>query len=379
MSIQVAVGIGEGRGAVGGRADSGRRRYAVTSRRSRARRGLAAAEPEREDRHSDPAGAGAGGVRNPGGGVPPARGHREGSGGRGCGRGRRGRGCRRGGGRRRRPRRRRRARARLAAAPARTASAAGAKPVVIPAVSGSSMAAAQQLSQSGLPADDGRGIQPQAGRHAGRDQAAGRHLRSCRDEGPSCSYQAATRSSHSTMGRRSRSSVPPANRRRRCSRRLACRRTRPAGAPTARTSCSCRDPRPPGSCVLLMPDQQGAQPVPLTGPGSDDHDPAFAPTTSQRLLAFIDESGGGSRLCFAIVGPNQLNPDCTSHPGWTLGRPGRVVARRHEDPRVRHQERQQRPRVRADRVREQRRVLDAGVAVGPGHGRHRHARHRARG
>jgi hypothetical protein len=72
--------------------------------------------------------------------------------------------------------------------------------------------------------------------------------------------------------------------------------------------------------MALAPNQSGAKPAPLTGPGSDDHDPSFAPTTSERLLAFIDDSGGGSRLCFAIVGPNQLNPDCTSHPGFTLGR-----------------------------------------------------------
>src|SRR5262249_62082590 len=36
------------------------------------------------------------------------------------------------------------------------------------------------------------------------------------------------------------------------------------------------------------------------------------------VLAFI--GGGGKQLCFGAVGPNPLNANCTSHPGWTLGR-----------------------------------------------------------
>jgi hypothetical protein len=36
------------------------------------------------------------------------------------------------------------------------------------------------------------------------------------------------------------------------------------------------------------------------------------------VLAFI--GAGGKQLCFGGVGPNPLNPNCTSHPGWTLGR-----------------------------------------------------------
>jgi len=78
-------------------------------------------------------------------------------------------------------------------------------------------------------------------------------------------------------------------------------------------------PASSGQLMLVAAGQQGAQPMALTGSGSDDHDPAFAPTTSQKLLAFVDDSGGNSQLCFAVVGPNQLNPDCTSHPGWTFG------------------------------------------------------------
>ena len=78
-------------------------------------------------------------------------------------------------------------------------------------------------------------------------------------------------------------------------------------------------PTSAGQLVWLKANQQGAQPVPLTGPGADDHDHRSR-RRPQDLLAFIDDSGGGSKLCFAVVGPNQLNPACTSHPGWTLGR-----------------------------------------------------------
>jgi beta-lactam-binding protein with PASTA domain len=79
-------------------------------------------------------------------------------------------------------------------------------------------------------------------------------------------------------------------------------------------------PQASGQLMSIAAGQPGAQPVALTGQGSNDHVPAFAPTTSEQLLAFIDDSGGGSQLCLAVSGPNQLNPSCTSHPGWTLGR-----------------------------------------------------------
>jgi beta-lactam-binding protein with PASTA domain len=73
-----------------------------------------------------------------------------------------------------------------------------------------------------------------------------------------------------------------------------------------------------GQLVLWDPSRRGGQPSPLTAPNSEEHDPAFAPKPGSNVLAFIDESGGAGRLCLAAVGPNQLNPDCTSHPGFTL-------------------------------------------------------------
>jgi beta-lactam-binding protein with PASTA domain len=74
-----------------------------------------------------------------------------------------------------------------------------------------------------------------------------------------------------------------------------------------------------GQLMAINPGQPGAQPSPLTSATSDDHDPAFAPSTSQKVLAFIDDSNGASKLCFAVAGPSMLNPACTGHPGWKLG------------------------------------------------------------
>jgi beta-lactam-binding protein with PASTA domain len=71
---------------------------------------------------------------------------------------------------------------------------------------------------------------------------------------------------------------------------------------------------------LLSPARPGARPSVLTGANSDDRDPAFAPTTKSNILAFVNRSGGHGRLCFATVGPNLLNANCTSHAGFDLGR-----------------------------------------------------------
>jgi Tol biopolymer transport system component len=62
------------------------------------------------------------------------------------------------------------------------------------------------------------------------------------------------------------------------------------------------------------PNQPSVPPHLLTEAGSDDHDPSFAPQTKPRVLAFIDESRGGGRLCFATVGPYALVPDCKPQP-----------------------------------------------------------------
>ena len=106
--------------------------------------------------------------------------------------------------------------------------------------------------------------------------------------------------------------------------------------------------------MRLAPNQKGAQPVALTGVDSVDRVPSFAPTSKASILAFVSGTGG-KQLCFATLGPNTLNPDCTSHPGWSLGRQVAWSTDGASDTRVRRPERQERQRVRTDRVRQQRR------------------------
>lgn len=74
-----------------------------------------------------------------------------------------------------------------------------------------------------------------------------------------------------------------------------------------------------GQLMLFMPNEQGAQPVALTGPGSNVRDPAFAP--NGQVLAFIDRSQGFGRLCFATVSTSTVlnTNNCTSHAGYDLG------------------------------------------------------------
>ena len=78
-------------------------------------------------------------------------------------------------------------------------------------------------------------------------------------------------------------------------------------------------PASAGQLMRLAPNQKGAQPVALTGVDSVDRVPSFAPTNKASILAFVSGTGG-KQLCFATLGPNTLNPDCTNHPGWSLGR-----------------------------------------------------------
>ena len=77
-------------------------------------------------------------------------------------------------------------------------------------------------------------------------------------------------------------------------------------------------PRNGGQLMQITVGQKGAQPTPVSAPGSNARYPAFAPSPKSDVLAFI--GGGGTKLCFGAVGPNPLNANCTSHPGWTLGR-----------------------------------------------------------
>jgi beta-lactam-binding protein with PASTA domain len=79
-------------------------------------------------------------------------------------------------------------------------------------------------------------------------------------------------------------------------------------------------PASSGQLFSRAANNPAAPPRALTGPSSDDHDPAFAPTTTHKVLAYIDDSAGGSKLCLGVVGANPISPACTSHPGWTLGR-----------------------------------------------------------
>jgi beta-lactam-binding protein with PASTA domain len=71
---------------------------------------------------------------------------------------------------------------------------------------------------------------------------------------------------------------------------------------------------------LLAAGKSGAQPIALTGPEANAHNPSFAPTTKANILAYIEQHGSSSQLCFATIGPYVLAPDCTNHPGWELGR-----------------------------------------------------------
>ena len=76
-----------------------------------------------------------------------------------------------------------------------------------------------------------------------------------------------------------------------------------------------------GRLVLDQPAAPGAGPHPLTPPtpGVEDLNPAFAPTTKALIVAFIQRSAAGARLCFATIGPFALNADCTAAAGWDLG------------------------------------------------------------
>ena len=73
-----------------------------------------------------------------------------------------------------------------------------------------------------------------------------------------------------------------------------------------------------GRLIQIAPGAQGNQPTAVSGAGINARYPAFAPSSRSNVLAFI--GAGGKQLCFGAVGPNPLNPNCTSHPGWTLGR-----------------------------------------------------------
>ena len=119
-----------------------------------------------------------------------------------------------------------------------------------------------------------------------------------------------------------------------------------------------------GQLWLLDTTHPTTPPLDLTGANAADFDPSLAPTASAHIVAFID-AHNGTQLCFATIGPNTLNPDCTHHPGFTLGHPvvwspdgTAILVLGTEDGQPRT--------VRADRVQQQRAVLDARRRLGPG-------------
>jgi beta-lactam-binding protein with PASTA domain len=76
-----------------------------------------------------------------------------------------------------------------------------------------------------------------------------------------------------------------------------------------------------GRLVLVQPNVPGAPPFALTPPtpGILDLNPSFAPTTKALILAFVQRSSNGARLCFATIGRFALNADCTAAAGWDFG------------------------------------------------------------
>ena len=73
-----------------------------------------------------------------------------------------------------------------------------------------------------------------------------------------------------------------------------------------------------GQLMQIGPGKKGAQPTAVTAPGAMRRYPAFAPTASRTCSR---SSAPAEKSCASeTVGPNPLNPNCTSHPGWTLGR-----------------------------------------------------------
>jgi beta-lactam-binding protein with PASTA domain len=193
-----------------------------------------------------------------------------------------------------------------------------AKAIVIPPVSGTQLTVAQKLSQLGLVPYTSTRIDPApAGSVIGTDPVAGAHAQHGAKIAvfvsagyPDLSYDDGTKVSIIN----GYSGKPAA--------------TLPSSAqPQDEAGWSAdgshivyvQGPASGGQLWLYAPFVQGAQPRALTPANSNYADPSFAPTTRSHFLAFIQPGTNGDKLCFATVGPNMLNSDCTSHPGWKLG------------------------------------------------------------
>lgn len=199
-----------------------------------------------------------------------------------------------------------------------TKTTSAAKPVAIPTISGNPMVAAQHLSQLGFVPTSGAQFSPSAAGTligtnppAGTPVPRGGKVQLIVSAGwPKLSYD-----DGSTIHLAGPPQTPP--------------KTLPAQgqhqdeaswSPDGASLVYVQGPAASGRLFMVATGASGGSPRALTRPGSDDHHPVFAPTKAQKLIAYIDEGSGGSKLCFGIVGPNPINPSCTSHPGWTLGR-----------------------------------------------------------
>ena len=117
-----------------------------------------------------------------------------------------------------------------------------------------------------------------------------------------------------------------------------------------------------GQLVLDNPNNKSVKPFQLTAPqpGVTNVNPSFAPTNSAHIIAFIQRSSSGAKLCFATIGKFALNSSCTNAPEMGSRRSGRLGSQRPDDPRARDQEqrRQLRPAHFSTATS---RVLHAGV------------------
>ena len=177
------------------------------------------------------------------------------------------------------------------------------KAAVLPIISGNPMAAAQHLSQLGFVptsvaqfAPSAPGTLVRTSPPAGASVPAGGKVKLIVSAGwPQLSYD--NGSAISLVGPPgTKATVLPA---------AGQQQDEASWSPDGRSLVYVQGPRNAGQLMSVATGQQGAQPTALTAGASDDHRPVFAPIASPKLLAYIDESGGGGKLCFGIVGPDR--------------------------------------------------------------------------
>ncbi len=197
------------------------------------------------------------------------------------------------------------------------AAEAGKGPIAIPALTGDPTAAAAQLSQLGLsphpvtelatvPAGDVAGTVPAAGAKVAKGAQIDLLIS---DGSPQLSYNngSSVRVINPSTLKRS-GTVPPG----------AGPQVEASWSPDGTELIYSQN----GQLVTVQPNVKGAVPTQLTAPqsGVTDLNPAFAPTLTAQIIAFIQQTATGTQLCFATIGKFALNADCTSPPtGWDLG------------------------------------------------------------